>query len=65
MTPIFERLDLGSIDADFATKYFLESYRRDLHNAFHSTALIFLVKIVVNSLLNFIEKNAEHLAKSW
>ena len=37
--PNFEGLVLGCIDADFASKYSLESSRRDLHNALLSTVL--------------------------
>ena len=37
--PNFEGLVLGCIDADFASKYALESSRRDLHNALLCTVL--------------------------
>ena len=37
--PNFEGLVLGCIDADFASKYSLESSRRDLHNALLCTVL--------------------------
>ena len=37
--PNFQRLVLGYIDADFASKYSLESSRRDLHNVLLCTDL--------------------------